>query len=423
MTVASRPATAAVTGGDTSARFVARQPIFDRQRTLVGYELLYRDRLGAETSATRATPEQMTSRTIVHGLLDIGLDRLVGSVPAWVNVSRELLVSESLDVLPKDRVVLEILETVEPDAEVVAACERLVAQGFTLALDDFVGGPGWEQLVPMARIIKLDVLGADAASLWPQMERCRRGGARLLAERIEDQEMYRQCLLLGFDYFQGYHFQKPETVQRNALPVAMARIAKLMALVGDPRVSDAQLEAELRGDQGLSVKLLRIVNNAASGYQRVSSIRHAIQLAGRRALHHWLAMLFVASVPTVSDVDREALLVSLERGRFCELLALEQGRRDDADPAFLVGLLAQLDQRLGVPMDELVRQLGVSDDVSAALRGEPGPHTTLLTLATAYSSGAWERVVDVAAPLGVEAELPELYGMAGSWARDVLAAA
>jgi EAL and modified HD-GYP domain-containing signal transduction protein len=195
-----------------------------------------------------------------------------------------------------------------------------------------------------------------------------------------------------------------------------------MAMVGNVAVSDAEIEMELRGDPGLSVKLLRIVNSASSGIQGVSSLRHAILLSGRRALHSWLAMLFMSSLPAASDVDREASREALERGRFCELVALEQGRREQADPAFLVGLLASVDQRLGIPMRELVQQLGVSAEVGAALNGEPGPHTSLLNLATAYALGEWTRVDEVARPLGVVAELPEIYGAAGGWARQLMAA-
>jgi len=211
-------------------------------------------------------------------------------------------------------------------------------------------------------------------------------------------------------------------VHRKTLPIAMARIAKLMTLVGNPRVGDHEIEAQLRGDPGLSVKLLRIVNNAASGYNSVSSLRHAIQLAGRSTLHHWLAMLFVSTVPTSSDVEREGVLVALERGRFCELMALGKGRKEQADPLFLVGLLAQIDEQLGVPMDEIVKQLGVTPDVGAALMGEPGPHTPFLAVAQAYAGGEWETMADVTSPIGMHDELPELYGEAGGWARNLLTA-
>ncbi|MBX3174790.1 MAG: HDOD domain-containing protein [Gemmatimonadaceae bacterium] len=412
-----------VHAAEAQARCVARQPIFDRERRLKGYELLFRSHGGASSAIGGTSPEQMSGSTVVTGVLDIGLDQLTGPVPAWINASREFLVSGVLEVLDAKRVVIEVLETVVPDAEVVAAVQRLRELGYTIALDDFEGGPEWEPLLQMAQIVKLDVMNQTKQQIAPRVFRLKPYRVKLLAERVEDQASFLDCVSLGFEYFQGYHFRKPETLQRKVLPVGMARVARLMSLVNDTRVTDQQLEAELRADPGLSVKLLRIVNNAATGYHSVSSLRHAIQLAGRRTLYHWLALLMVSSVPTKDDAEKEIVLQSLERGRFCELMALGTGRREQADPLFLAGLLANLDQILGVSRDELITQMGLSGEVAAALRGEPGPHTAYLAVATAYAAGDWERVAPSADRLGVEEELPELYGAAGGWAREVLRAA
>jgi EAL and modified HD-GYP domain-containing signal transduction protein len=309
-----------------------------------------------------------------------------------------------------------------PDGEVIAAVRRLRDRGFTIALDDFEGGEDWDPLLKMARTVKLDVLNVPVATLAERVRRLKRYPVRLLAERIEDDVVFKDCVQLGFDFFQGYHFRKPEVVQRRTLPVAMTRVVKLMAMINDPNVSDAAIEQEMRSDPGLSVKLLRIVNNASTGVREVASIGHAIRLAGRRTIYQWLALLLVSTVPTGDDVAREAVLVSLERGRFCELLALGTGRRDQADPLFLVGLLSDLDVILGVDKDELIGQLGVSGDVAAALRGQPGPHTDYLRVATAYANGEWEQLSEASTPLGVEEALPEWYGEAGGWAREVLKA-
>lgn len=417
---AGRPAAAPGTAADGRyTKFVARQPIFDRERRLVGYELLYRAH-GTATSAGNADMARMSGATLVNGVLDIGLDRLTGPVPAWINVPRDLLLDGTLEVLDPRRVVLELLETITPDEETLTACSNLRTRGYTLALDDFDGGPEYEPLVRLAHIVKLDVLGVTPEALRPRVERLRASKVRLLAERIEDQATFLACCGLGFEYFQGYHFRRPEVVSRRALPVGLVRVAKLMALVGDPCVSDQTIEDELRSDPGMSVKLLRIVNNASTGHREVTSLLHAIQLAGRRALHQWLALLLVSSAPVTNDVDREAILCSLERGRFCELLALGAGHREQADPLFLAGLLSRLDEILGVPMDTLVQDVGVGGDVAAALRGEPGSYTRYLDLATAYADGDFERATDAAIPLGVTEELAGLHGEAAGWARQVL---
>lgn len=415
--------TAAPVVADPLARYIARQPIYDAQRYLSGYELLYRAHGGATAAGASVGALQMSGNTLVAGVLDIGLDRLVGRAPAWINCPRELLVSGALEVLDPRRVVLEILESVTPDPEVISACTHLRRLGYALALDDFEGGDEWAPLLEVSRFVKLDVLNVPLDTLKLRVARLRAYPVRLVAERVEDAAVFSACRTLGFSLFQGYYFQRPEVLGRRSLPTGMVRIAKLMALVQDTRVSDAELEEELRSDPGLSVKLLRIVNNAATGHHHVASLRHAIQLAGRRTLYQWLALLLVSSVPASNDVEREAILVALERGRFCELLALDAGRRDQADPLFLAGLLADLDRLLGITREELIAQLGLADEVAAALRGEPGPHTPYLAMAHAYTQGAWDEVASSAPRLGVhETELPELFGEAGGWARKILAA-
>ncbi|MHB1297452.1 MAG: EAL and HDOD domain-containing protein [Gemmatimonadaceae bacterium] len=401
-------------------RFIARQPIFDFDRRLAGYELLYRDAAEAQSAPDDVGNVDMTKATMVAAILDIGLDQLTGPTPAWINVPRELLLDRSVELLDPSRVVIEILESVTPDREVVEACRSLREKGYELALDDFAGDPSYEPLLKLAHIVKIDAQGGTREALRARVDALRPHRVRLVAERIEDREQFAACGAMGFRYFQGYYFRRPEVVQRRVLPVTMLRVSKLLELVSDPRIGDQRLEDELRADPGLSVKLLRIVNSASSGHRGVSSIRHAVQLAGRRALHRWLALLWVHSSPAANDIDREAVLLALECGRFCELLAIETGQRGQAETLFLVGMLARLDAALGIPMETLVRQMGVAPEVAAALRGMPGPHTPYLELATAYASADWPTVTLVGRSMGVLVRVSALHLQAGLWARRVM---
>jgi EAL and modified HD-GYP domain-containing signal transduction protein len=180
------------------------------------------------------------------------------------------------------------------------------------------------------------------------------------------------------------------------------------------------MERELRADPGLSFKLLRIVNVAATGGRGINSILHAIRLVGRSSLYRWLSLLFVSATPRASDVDRELVLLTLERGRFCELIALEAGNTDGAGALFLAGLLSSFDTVLGVPMEKLLSQVQVSDEVAAALLGQDGPYTQWLRLASSYAVADWDTVVSIGERLGVLNALPRLYGEAGAWARGIL---
>jgi c-di-GMP-related signal transduction protein len=401
----------------SSVAFVARQPIFDRDRRLVGYELLYRANPASEFAGVEASGSQMTGSTLVNSVLGIGLDQLTGSAPAWVNFPRELLLNHDFEVLDPRRCIIELLETVDCDDESVAACAALREKGFTLALDDYVDTAAYEPLVSLANVVKLSVLDVDECQLADAVARLLPKGVKLLAEKVETRDSFDYCKALGFSYFQGYHFSRPEVIQRHELPVEMVRIAALMQLAVSNVKSDREIERELRTDPGLSFKLLRLVNSAASGGRGVNSILHAIRLVGRASLHRWLALLFVSATPRTSDVDRELILLTLERGRFCELIAIAAGDSAVSGQLFLVGLLSSFDSVLGIPMPRLLNQVCVSDDVEAALLGSPGPYTPYLKLAAAYAAADWDTVAQVGGGVGVVADLPRLYGEAGAWAR------
>jgi EAL and modified HD-GYP domain-containing signal transduction protein len=227
-------------------------------------------------------------------------------------------------------VVVELLETVEPDAEVVAECERLVSIGYTLALDDFVNAPGYEPLLRLAKIVKVDVLGRDEAELRRVAEELRPYGVRLLAERVETADVRDRCRRLGYTLFQGYFYSRPQVVSHRELGVEQVAVVRLMNMLDDARATDAEIENAFKGDPSLSYKLLRIANSAAFGARGVASIGHALRMVGRKPLHRWLTLLLVSSVSSQSAVARELALQALARGRLAELVAERSGRRADA---------------------------------------------------------------------------------------------
>lgn len=403
-----------------SVAFVARQPIFDRESRLVGYELLYRATAHANDSSSGGDSLRMTGATLVNSVLGIGLDQLTGATPAWVNFPRELLLSHGFEVLDPKRCIIELLETVPCDEESLAACAVMRQRGFTIALDDFTGGKEYEPIIKLAQIVKLSVEGMTDDELRVVVARLKPYRVKLLAEKVEKKERYLLCRQLGFTYFQGYYFSRPEILKRRELPVEMLGVSNLMKVVADPSAPDRDIESAIRGDPGLSFKLLRIVNSAATGCRGIESILHAVQLVGRESLHRWLALLFVSATPRASDIDKELVLTSLERGRLCEIIAERTGHGSVAASFFLVGLLSTFDNVLGVTMEELLRQVCVSPEVARALLREPGPYTECLNLVEAYVGGDWARVVQSGRPMGVLQTLPEWYSESSRWARALM---
>jgi EAL and modified HD-GYP domain-containing signal transduction protein len=409
-----------------SVAFVARQPIFDRRNRLVGYELLYRESLTATTAGVSrengpdADALRMTGSTMVTSVLSIGLDSLTGGSPAWINFSRELLLHRDFELLDPHRCVIELLESVVCDDEAVAACRALREKGYTLALDDFEGRDDYAPLLELAQIVKLSVLDYSPEALTELVDRLQQRGLTLLAEKVEDRATYERCHALGFSYFQGFYFSRPEVVQRRELPVELTGVARLMNLTIDSRASDRELELAFRGDPALSLQLLRIVNAAVHGGRGVESILHALRLVGRAELHRWLALLLVKTAPAKSHVERELVLTAIERARFCEAIALGVGDRHGAPSLFLAGLLSSMAGALGVTVDEFLTRITVSDDVACAIRGVEGPLTPILALATAYAQGDWDAALPYAEALDVLFELPEWYAESGRWARSLL---
>ena len=403
-----------------SVVFVARQQIFDRSARLVGYELLYRPTATAHEAGAGADSLRMTGATIVSAVLSIGLDQITGNTPAWINFPRELLLRHDFDLLDPRRCTIELLESVACDHDTIAACRALRERGFRLALDDFSGGADYLPLLELAQVVKIGVHQRSEAELTALVQRLRGNSVELLAEQVEDKDTYELCRRLGFSLYQGYHLRRPEVVQRRDLPVEFRGTARLMRLLDDDTNPDRDVETEFRADPGLSLKLLRIVNSAALGGRGVESILHALQIVGRVSLHRWLALLLVGAAPRANDVDREFVMLALERGRFCEVLAHRSGRDLAAGSLFLAGLLSMFQEILGVSMEELLRQVSVSPQVVAALMGEPGPYTPYLALATSYARGDWPRAIDLGGQLGVVDKLPDCYAEAGGWARRVL---
>jgi len=402
--------------------FVARQPIFDAEDRLEGYELLYRHS-GQAVRAEGVTVQRMSNDVLIHSILGFGLDRVTGGTRAFINFSREMLTDRQYELLDPTAVMVELLEDVEPDEGTIAACRDLKAAGYRLALDDFVYREEAEPLLHGADVVKLDVLDVSLADLAETVARLRPFGVRLLAERVETREVYDACLALGFELFQGYFFSRPEILSRREVSLEQANAIRLMNLLRDTRATDGEVEEAFRTDPLLTYKLLRIVNSAAVGGRGVQSIGHAVRMVGRGTVYRWLALLFVSSVSDGTGVTDERVLSAVQRARLCEVIGEAGGRQETAGPLFMVGLFSMLDVLLGAPLEELLSRIDLLPDVrDALLRGE-GPYAAALELARAYEAGRWDEVPDRAAAAGVSPlAVPDLYLQALGWARERVSA-
>jgi c-di-GMP phosphodiesterase len=403
---------------DAEDIFVARQPIFDLQDRVAGYELLYR-RAADSDSARGLDHDRMSAEVLVNASLGIGLDQLLGEAPAFMNFTREALLQERWRLIDPARVIIELLEMIEPDDRVFAACQRIRGAGYRLALDDFEYDERWRRFFPLVEVIKVDVLGKTPEQIRETAEQLLPVGVRLLAERVETTEVRALCADAGYTLFQGYFFARPETVQKRELPLEHLAILRLMNLLQDPDSSDVELEEAFRNDISLTYRLLRIVNSAAIGGRGIESIRHALRIVGRDMLYRWMALLLVNSVVRNTGRERELAHMAVQRARICARIAEVRGAAADEGPLFMVGLFSLLDAILNVPMEDLTRHLNLSADVCAALLRTGGPYAASLAVVEAYERGEWEVVGRISRSAGVSAsQLSSLYVEAMEWARE-----
>jgi c-di-GMP phosphodiesterase len=395
---------------------LVRQPIFDGHERIAGYEVLCRDVVRARRDGERDCD---ADRVVVDAFLGIGLPRLAAGHRAYVSVSRDLLLGNSIQLLSPDSIVVQV-SCSQPDAAFIEACERLVRAGYQIALDEFRLTPESEPLLKHADIVKLDVHGQPHEVLLAETQQIRRWPVRLLAEGVENRTVHEACKELGFELFQGYLFSRPETVSRRDLSVEHLRVLRLMTLVRDESVSDFAITEAFRADVALAYKLLRIVNASAVGGKDLTSIGHAVGLLGRDALYRWLALLLITP-QSRGAVAAELAHATLTRARFCELLADRGNGVVDGGTLFLTGLLSALDTFYQLPAAEIVEHLRLSTDVSDALLARTGRLGVTLALVTAFEEGQWQEMESRCAVLGVHAaELTQIYLDALGWAHERL---
>ncbi|HUF31022.1 MAG TPA: EAL domain-containing protein [Gemmatimonadaceae bacterium] len=400
--------------------FVARQPIFDRDAQIVGYELLYRTSR-EQNWASGADARTMSSDVIIHSVLNMGLERITGGLLAFVNITSDMLVSDLFELLDPSQVVIELLQTAVYDQYTIRACERLAAAGYTLALDHFATTEVDEAISRLAHIVKVDFVTHTPEAVAVLARSLEGSGVKLLAEKIESAEAYELARSLGFEMFQGYYFAYPEILAERDIPLEGLGIIKILGLLRDSSTSDEQIEDALATSPGLSFLLLRIVDPSARGSMGIQSMRHAIQLLGRDKLQRWLSLLFVSSLAPRNDLDTERAIRAIARARLCEMIGRASGQSAASGQLFLVGMVSAFESLLAIPLTEILSRIDLAPAVRAALLDSHGPYANVLQLVQCYERAEWEHVPALVTATGVSVrEVTDLYLESLTWARDRL---
>ncbi len=368
--------------------FIGRQAIYDRKLNVYAYELLFRN--SDNNTATIDNPDGATSELIINALTEIGLNNIVDDKLAFINLTRNFVTGAYPIPGVQDRLVLEILEDIELDDAVLEGVKNLKNQGYTIALDDFIFHPHLEPLVAIADLVKLDLFALDDTQLVEHVNALRRYPIKLLAEKVETQAVYEQCLELGFDYFQGYFFCKPNVISDQRTPANRLALLKLLGQLSDPDVDVAQLEELISQDVSLSYRLLRYINSSHYATDNsIDSIKHAVMLLGLGTVRS-LAYLIVVS--SIEDKPFELFVIALIRAHMCELLSELLDEKSKSATYFTIGLFSVIDAMMDKPMDEVLQQLPLKEDICDALLQHKGPMGEALRCTIAYEQGEWDEV-------------------------------
>jgi c-di-GMP phosphodiesterase len=366
--------------------FVARQPIFDRDLEVAGYELLFRGG-AARREAVITSADGATAMVLLNSFTEIGLAELVGTKPAWVNVSREFVLGGHARTLPPSLVVLEILEDQLIDDQLLAAIAQLKQDGYRLALDDFQYAPSRELLLGAVDVVKLDLLALGREGFSREIARLKPFGLSVLAEKLETDEDYAYCAQLGCDLFQGYFFARPELVRGRRIDANRLSLLKLLAALQDPAVELSVLERMIARDIATSYRLLLYINSAFFGLsQEIRSIGHALALLGVENLKHWTALTVFAGI---DDKPAELTVTALIRARFCELVGHRLAGASGGE-LFTLGLFSVLDALMDTPIEDVLEQIPFPHDIREALTTHQGEKGRLLECIVAFEAGDFD---------------------------------
>ncbi|UPR58038.1 HDOD domain-containing protein [Vibrio sp. ED004] len=385
-----------------TATYVARQPILNRNKNTLGYELLFRD---GERNAYPAHIEsnRATYRLIVENFLSVGLNPSIPSSRCFINFPYQSLIRRLPLSLPKDKVVVEILETCQPTDELLEAVKELYQAGYMIALDDFTSTPEWERFLRYTHIVKLDIMqmGLDEAC---DLVRAHQGKKfSFLAERVETEQEFQQAKEAGFKFFQGYFFSKPEIIKTKYISPEQVIAMELFQEVCKPDVDFQRVESIVAKDVALSYKLLRFVNTMSPRLEvTISSFRQALVYLGQEKLKMFVS-LAVASY--VSDKKPKELYgLSLQRAQFCQRMSRYQAFEGHTEQAFMIGLFSLLDALLDLSLENLVEQLPLCKSIKVALLRRDGPYGTLLALEESFEHADWQQIDEHCADLGLSVE-------------------
>jgi len=397
--------------------FIARQPILDRDKKVFAYELFFRD--GKNNCYPSVERDTATSKLIAKNYQTLNLDDISCSKKSFINFQPETLISGLPASLDPENVVVELLADRSGDSSLLDMCKHVKKMGFKIALEDSSFEPRWNEYLPFIDLLKVDTNTENLDFLTKNVNRFIDANVQLIADKVDTQNSFSTFRDMGFDYFQGYFFARPESLSNKNLPTSKLTLVELMGASSSESFDVESINNVIERDVGLSYMLLRFINNPTINKRyKITSLRHGLNYMGEVEIKKFIALLALTNLS--DDKPLELLHLSLVRAKFCDLLGTEKNIGSNPPTAFLVGLFSMLDALLDQQMGYLIEKLPLVDEVKEALCGGQNDLSMFLMLVKAFESGNWLKVIRISKILNVDQKLlHSLFNEAILWGNGV----
>ncbi len=398
--------------------FLARQPIFDQKFKVIAYELLFRE--SAENIFSAADSVEATHRLMMDSFLNFEVERLTDGKKAFINLTREILLTESVFLLPSKFYCVEITEDIPADSAVLDACRKLKEKGYTIILDGFEFEEQRLPLLDFADLVKIDIMKMDRQRQDDVLKHYCRDNLSFLAAKVETPEDLEVCKDIGFDYFQGFFFSKPVIVSQKKVPGIKVQYLQMLSEINQKEISLDEVDAIIKRDVSLAYKLLRHINSSFFGMRNeITSIQHALVVLGEDEIRKWACLIAMGKMGT--DKPEELVTSTLIRARFCESLAPSLHMQNKAQDLFLMGIFSNVHVIVGRPLEEILASLPIAKEVRDALLNVEGQFRDILGIVTAYEKGKWKDFATISRRHKLEEDqIPTLYLDAVEWATSCM---
>ncbi len=379
--------------------YIARQAIMDRKSKTIGYELLFRD--STDNSFPEIDKDIASSKLIIQNHLLGDIEAISLGKKAFINFTEQCLNNKFPLLFDPKSIVIELVGFDTNTERLVKMVKYYHQRGYQLALTEYDTDPQWDVLFPYLKYIKVDIEKINPKRLFVVTERMKPYDIKLVAEKVETNLQLLSLVEVGFNYYQGYFYHEPEIIEGQTLAPMKTQMLRLMNETFKSPLDFNAIAEVISHDVQLSVGLLKMVNNVATGTRvEITSLKQAAAYLGEEKLRQFVSILALSKL--TSDKTEEAAKQALITAKLMDSIATKGSFREVQEFAFITGLLSSIEVLLGQPMEEVMKHMPLAKPIELALLGKEGLLGELLGIATNYILGNCDRINDVMANYDIE---------------------